>query len=86
MAMTTRTERRILGGAVYRIRRLMEIKQDTLAQGVGIHPAYLSNIERSKKQPSVETMAAIANFLGVDLTDITYLASVVVIDGAENAA
>lgn len=76
MLPTPRTERRILGGAVYRMRKLQEIKQDTLAQSVGIHPAYLSNIEHSKKQPSLDVTVKIARFLGVDLDDISYLTAV----------
>lgn len=84
MATTTRNERRILGGAAFRIRDAKKIKQDTVAQKVGIHPAYLSNIERGKKQPSIETMAAIANALEVDLDDISYMTSVVVV--SEDAA
>lgn len=74
-----RTERRILGGAVRRLREAKSIKQDTLALAAGVHPAYLSNIERNKKQPSVERMLLIANSLGVDLDDISYMTLVVVV-------
>lgn len=67
-----RKERRLLGGAVYRIRAARKVKQDTLAQAAGIHPAYLSNLERSKRQPSTELMRRLADALEVDLDDITY--------------
>lgn len=67
-----RKERRLLGGAVYRIRQAKQIKQDPLAQAAGIHPAYLSNLERSKRQPSLDLMRRLADALEVDLDDITY--------------
>lgn len=81
---TPRNERRLLGGAVKRIREAKGIKQDVLATDAGIHFAYLSNLERGKKQPSVAVMAGLANGLGVDLDDISYMAVVYLV--AEDAA
>lgn len=79
MAQEPRNERRILGGAVRRIREAQGVKQDVLATRADIHFAYLSNIERGKKAPSVEVMCRIANGLGVDLDDISYMASIYVV-------
>lgn len=79
MADIIRNERRILGGAVRRIRDAKKIKQDQLATDADIHFAYLSNIERSKKQPSLEVIVRLANALGVDLDDISYMANVYVV-------
>lgn len=80
MPSTVRNERRILGGAVKRIREAREIKQDALATTAEIHFAYLSNIEHGKKQPSVDVMCRLANALGVDLDDISYMTAVYVVD------
>jgi XRE family transcriptional regulator, regulator of sulfur utilization len=84
MTSTARNERRILGGAVRRIREAKGIKLDQLATLAEVHFAYLSNIERGKKPPSVEVMCRIANGLGVDLDDISYMATIYVIN--EDAA
>lgn len=84
MPYVERNERRVLGGAVMRIRQAKKVKQDTLAQLAGIHPAYLSNIEHGNKQPSLDVMAKLANGLEVDLSDITYVANVYVV--SEDAA
>lgn len=75
-ALTPRTERRLLGGAAKRIREAKRIKQDTIAQAIGVHPAYLSNLERGKKQPSLDLQTRLAGALAVDLDDITYLTCV----------
>ena len=71
MAHPTR-RRQLLGKAAKRIRTLKGIKQDTVAQACGIHPAYLSNIEKGARQPSIELMVKIANALEVDIDEITY--------------
>jgi transcriptional regulator with XRE-family HTH domain len=84
MPAVTRSERHILGGAVFRIRKLKGITQDELATQVGIHFAYLSNIERDKKQPSEKVIRAIADALEVDLRDISYKTVVYLAD--EDAA
>ena len=69
----TATHRRVLGGAVKRLRELSELTQDQLATRCGVNHAYLSNIERGKRQPSLALMRRIARELGVDLGDISYI-------------
>lgn len=86
MAETTRNERRVLGPAVRCIRDLKGITQDTLATAADIHFAYLSNIERGKKSPSVDVIARLANALAVDINAISYMATVYVVDATEDAA
>jgi transcriptional regulator with XRE-family HTH domain len=83
---TPEQRRRCLGGAVKRIRQLKKIKQDTLAQAVGVNPAYLSRIESSDRQPSMEVLLRLVQYLEVDLDDISYLANVYVIAESESAA
>jgi len=82
MAFDMRNERRILGGAVKRLREAKRITQDRLATSADIHFAYLSNVENSKKQPSLDVMCRLANALGVDLDDISYLATIYVVENA----
>lgn len=86
MASEPRNERRLLGGAVRRIREARQLKQDELATAAGVHFAYLSNIERSVKQPSLDVMCRLANALGVDLDDISYQAVIYVITDSEAVA
>jgi DNA-binding XRE family transcriptional regulator len=46
-------------------RRLVDI-----AERAGISPQYLSEIERGRKEPSSEMIAAVTGALGVDLADL----------------
>src|SRR4051794_21749730 len=62
--------REVLGA---RLRRLRHDRRGTLAETAataGISPQYLSEIERGRKEPSSEMIAAIAGALGVDLADL----------------
>lgn len=72
-------KRMCLGGAVKRIRNLKKLKQDPVAQAVGINPAYLSRIENGERQPSMEVLLKLVQVLEVDLKDISYLANVYVV-------
>lgn len=78
MPRTERFGRLLLGGAVRRLREAKGITQDVLSTRAGINFAYLSKIERSKQQPSVEVMHRLATALGVDLDDISYMATIYV--------
>jgi transcriptional regulator with XRE-family HTH domain len=63
--------REVLGA---RLRRLRHDRNGTLAETAataGISPQYLSEIERGRKEPSSEMIAAIAGALGTSLTDLT---------------
>ena len=48
-------------------RNYKKIKMKDLAEMVGISSAYLSQIENNKRNPTIETLKAIANFLEVDI-------------------
>jgi DNA-binding XRE family transcriptional regulator len=57
-----------------RIRALRLHRQETLADTAGragISPQYLSEIERGRKEPSSEMIAALAGALGITLTGLT---------------
>ena len=63
--------REVLGG---RLRVLRQDQDETLAETAGragISPQYLSEIERGRKEPSSEMIAALAGALGTTLTDLT---------------
>ena len=57
-----------------RLRVLRQEQQETLAETAaraGISPQYLSEIERGRKEPSSEMIAALAGALGLTLIDLT---------------
>ena len=63
--------REVLG---QRLRALRLEQQETLYQTAGragISPQYLSEIERGRKEPSSEMIAALAGALGITLTGLT---------------
>ena len=63
--------REVLG---YRLRALRADRDETLAQTAeraGISPQYLSEIERGRKEPSSEMIAALAGALDTTLADLT---------------
>jgi len=57
-----------------RLRALRTGRDETLAQTAeraGISPQYLSEVERGRKEPSSEMIAALAGALGTTLTELT---------------
>lgn len=74
----------MLGGAVCRIREANNLKLDPTARKAGISAGYWCNIEKGRKQPTLPVMRAMAQALGIDLDDITYLTVVYV--AADEAA
>jgi transcriptional regulator with XRE-family HTH domain len=57
-----------------RLRALRSAQQETLAETAGragISPQYLSEIERGRKEPSSEMIAALAGALGTTLIGLT---------------
>jgi transcriptional regulator with XRE-family HTH domain len=64
--------REVLGS---RLRALRADRDETLAQTAeraGISPQYLSEIERGRKEPSSEMIAALAGALDTTLADLTF--------------
>ncbi|MCS7476716.1 helix-turn-helix domain-containing protein [Umezawaea endophytica] len=59
LGRSLRAEREEQGG------RLVDV-----AERAGISPQYLSEIERGRKEPSSEMIAAVTGALGVDLADL----------------
>ena len=63
--------REVLG---QRLRALRQDQRETLAETAsraGISPQYLSEVERGRKEPSSEMIAALAGALGTTLTVLT---------------
>ena len=59
-----------------RLRALRQDRQETLAETAaraGLSPQYLSEVERGRKEPSSEMIAALAGALGTTLTGHTEL-------------
>ena len=48
-------------------RKYQQIKMNELAQKVGISPAYLSQIENGKRNPTIDTLKAIAKELNIEV-------------------
>ena len=58
----------------HRLRALRQDQRETLSETAGragISPQYLSEIERGRKEPSSEMIAALAGALGITLTELT---------------
>ncbi len=57
-----------------RLRTLRLDQRETLSETAGragISPQYLSEVERGRKEPSSEMIAALAGALGITLTELT---------------
>lgn len=55
------------GDRVRQLRTDAELSQEELAQRSGLHPTYISQVERGRRNPTLESMASIARGLSVDL-------------------
>ena len=71
--MSTNTKRLLHGPAVRVMREQLGVPHGVFAVQVGISPGYLTNIEKGRKQPAPTVVKAIADRLGVNLDDITYV-------------
>lgn len=63
--------REVLGARLRRLRRHQSLTLTELAQKAGLSPQYLSEIERGRKEPSSEMIAAITGALGITLIELT---------------
>ena len=63
--------REVLGGRLRTLRRQRGRTLSETAAQAGISPQYLSEIERGRKEPSSEMIAAVAGALGTTLVDLT---------------
>jgi transcriptional regulator with XRE-family HTH domain len=63
-----------LGSVIRRLRQERELSIESLAAAAGIHTTYLSGIERGRRNPSWIVIGALANALGVEISDLARLA------------
>ncbi|MFD7293653.1 helix-turn-helix domain-containing protein [Streptomyces sp. NPDC059897] len=66
--------RHVVGGVLRRRRRAQGRTLQDVADVAGISMPYLSEIERGRKEPSSEMLAAVAGALGLGLVDVLALA------------
>ena len=69
-----------------KIRELTGISQQNLAGRLLITPAYLSNLESGRKQPSPTMLPRLADELGVSIETITYVVTSEATGNAEKIA
>ena len=62
--------REVLGRSLRATRENQGARLVDIAQRAGISPQYLSEIERGRKEPSSEMIAAVTGALGVRLADL----------------
>jgi ribosome-binding protein aMBF1 (putative translation factor) len=62
--------RDVLGRSLRAAREERGSRLVDIAERAGISPQYLSEIERGRKEPSSEMIAAVTGALGVDLVDL----------------
>lgn len=59
-----------LGRALAEARRLTGLSQESLAARAGLHPTYISQVERGLKSPTVRALVAIATGLGLPASEL----------------
>jgi len=58
------------GKKVRELRQAKGLSQEELAFKVGVHRTYLGGIERGERNPSLKNIAAIAEALGISLSEL----------------
>jgi transcriptional regulator with XRE-family HTH domain len=67
--------REVVGARLRHLRRRRELTLVEVADRAGISPQYLSELERGRKDPSSEVLAAVTVALGSSVQDVMQLAS-----------
>ena len=63
-----------LGLAVKELRARRGLSQEELAHASGLHPTYISGIERGLRNPTWRSLGRLSGALGVKLSDLAALA------------
>jgi transcriptional regulator with XRE-family HTH domain len=69
MAQPDRIQRS-LGRAIKELRTSRGITQEELSHRTGLHPTYISDVERGARNPSFRTVVRVAEGLGVSVAEI----------------
>ena len=67
--------REVVGARLRHLRRRRDLTLVEVAGRAGISPQYLSELERGRKDPSSEVLAAVTGALGSSVPDVVQLAS-----------
>jgi transcriptional regulator with XRE-family HTH domain len=62
---------RRLGRAVKEVRVSRGLTQEQVSAASGLHPTYISDIERGARNPSWEALTRLAGGIGVSVTEIS---------------
>lgn len=62
----------VFGKRVRAVRKAKKISQERLAELSGLHPTYISDIERGKVNASIYSCFMITNALGVSLSELVH--------------
>ena len=63
-----------LGAAVRELRKRGDLSQEDLAHKSGLHPTYISGIERGLRNPSWRSIGRLSEALGVPVSELAKLA------------
>jgi transcriptional regulator with XRE-family HTH domain len=55
-----------------RIRKARKLTQEQVAEGAGLHPNYISSVERAERNISIRNIERIAIALNVKITELFY--------------
>lgn len=61
---------RAFGAQVREVRHGREMTQEALAEVAGLHPTFISNLERGYRVPTIITLLKLAHALGVDAGEL----------------
>lgn len=59
-----------LGDRIARLRKMQNWTQDELGEKLGMHPTHISRLENDRFRPKAETLARVAEVLGVTLDEL----------------
>ncbi|HXH05619.1 MAG TPA: helix-turn-helix domain-containing protein [Vicinamibacterales bacterium] len=59
-----------LGARLREWRRLRRLTQEALAERAGLSYKFIGEIERGRGNPTIDTLARLADALGIDVTDL----------------